>query len=153
MHQEHLATGVVRSLLETIRDAHSGGFGGPTIVVATPPGEPHEIGALMAAVVAAAEGWQVLYLGADLPLPETAAAVRRTGAKVVALSIVSRERDPALADGLARLRALIPLDTVMLVGGRSAGQYDETWTEIGAKRVPDMSAFRAELARLSDRPQ
>lgn len=153
IHQEHLATAVVRSLLDTMRDAHSRSFGGPSIVVATPPDEPHEIGALMAAVIAAAEGWQVIYLGPNLPLSETAAAARRTGARVVALSVVYREHDPGLAEDLARMRALLPPETVVIVGGRAAPSYDEALREIGARGVTDLADFREQLGRLSGRPQ
>lgn len=153
IYQEHMATTVVRSLLETLRDSHSRSFGGPSIVVGTPPGEPHEIGALMAAVVAAAEGWQATYLGTSLPLPEIAAAARRTGAKVVALSIVFREHDPALADELSRVKALLPPDSVLIVGGRAAAHYDEALREVGGRRISDMSEFRGELARLAGRPR
>ncbi len=153
IHQEHLATAVVRSLLDTMRDAHSRSFGGPSIVVATPSDEPHEIGALMAAVLAAAEGWQVTYLGANLPLSEVAAAARRTGARSVALSVVCREHDLGLAEDLTRMRPLLPPETVVLVGGRAAASYDEVLREIGARCVTDLNDFREQLRRLSGRPQ
>lgn len=153
IHQEHLATAVVRSLLDTMRDAHSRSFGGPSIVVATPPDEPHEIGALMVAVIAAAEGWQVTYLGSNLPLSETAAAARRTGARVVALSVVYREHDPGLAEDLARMRALLPPETVVILGGRAASTYDDALREIGARRMSDLADFREQLTRISGRPQ
>lgn len=153
IHQEHLATAVVRSLLETMRDAHSRSFGGPSIVVATPSDEPHEIGALMAAVIAAAEGWQVTYLGPNLPLSETAAAARRVGARVVALSVVYREHDPGLAEDLTRMRALLPPETVVIVGGRAAPSYEDALREIGARRVSNLADLREQLGRLSGRPQ
>jgi methanogenic corrinoid protein MtbC1 len=153
IHQEHMATSIVRSLLETLRDAHSRNFGGPAVVVGTPPDEPHEIGALMAAVVAAGEGWQVTYLGPNLPLTEVATAARKVGAKVAAVSVVYRENDPVLADDLASMRKLLPQDCVLIVGGRASGDYTETLQEIGALRVADMSEFRMELGRLAGRPQ
>ena len=122
-------------------------------MVATPPDEPHEIGALMVAVIAAAEGWQVTYLGTNLPLAETAAAARRTGARVVALSVVYRENDPGLAEDLTRMRALLPPETVVIVGGRSAATYEDALRDIGARRVSDLADFREQLGRLSGRPQ
>ena len=60
---EHLATAVTRSLLSRLRLSTDDGNGGPEIVVTTPSGQLHEMGALMAAITAASEGWRVTYLG------------------------------------------------------------------------------------------
>ena len=60
----------------------------PRLVVATPPGQVHELGALMVAVSAAAEGWAVTYLGPDLPVADLVSAVAQTDARAVAISVV-----------------------------------------------------------------
>ena len=74
--------------------------------MATPPGQVHEIGALMVAVSAAAEGWGVTYLGPDLPVAELLSAVGQAGARAVALSVVysptTRELLAALRDDSGR---------------------------------------------------
>ena len=59
----------------------------PRIVITTPPGQPHELGALTIAVVAGESGWQPLYFGPNLAAEEIAAAVACAKAQAVALSI------------------------------------------------------------------
>src|ERR687898_537560 len=44
-----------------------------TAVLACAPGERHDLGLLMLAVLLGAEGWHVEYLGADMPVAQTLA--------------------------------------------------------------------------------
>jgi hypothetical protein len=80
----------------------------PILVVATPGGQVHELGALLVGTTAANLGWQVTYLGASLPAAEIAGAARQKGARAVALSLVYPEDDPQLASELAPLRESLP---------------------------------------------
>ena len=52
-----------------------------TAVLACAPGEQHEIGLLMLAVLLRADGWQVAYLGADTPSADAVALAERLGAR------------------------------------------------------------------------
>ncbi len=54
---------------------------GPTAIIACPSGERHVIGAFALAVVMARDGWQVVFLGADVPLDQVNALAgeRRAG--------------------------------------------------------------------------
>ena len=86
MH-EHLASAIVRTLL--------GGLATPAslspmrpIIITTPAGQLHEIGALIAASIAGVEGWRVTYLGPNLPAEDVAAAVQQDPARVIGLSII-----------------------------------------------------------------
>ena len=64
--QEHLATSTVRAAMQRLlADARADVRG--VAVLACAPGEQHEIGLLMLAVLLRADGWQVAYLGADTP--------------------------------------------------------------------------------------
>ena len=65
--QEHMATAVFRRVLGWLLGLYQTTSAAHRLVVATPPGERHELGALMAAIIAAAEGWNVTYLGPDIP--------------------------------------------------------------------------------------
>jgi DNA-binding transcriptional MerR regulator len=65
--QEHLASSTIRaSLQRLLADARASVRG--IAVLACAPGERHEIGLLMLAVLLRGDGWQVAYLGADTPL-------------------------------------------------------------------------------------
>ncbi len=145
---EHVASAVVRSFLGGMRLAFDPSGQGPQLVATTPPRQRHELGALMAAASAAAEGWRVTYLGPDLPPEEIAAVCRETGARAVALSIIYPPDDASLPEELRKLRRLLPEGVDVLVGGRSAGSYRPVLEEIGARWIEDLPAFRRELDSL-----
>jgi methylmalonyl-CoA mutase cobalamin-binding subunit len=148
---EHLVSAVIRSFLGSLRGAHSAAGGGPHLVVTTPARQHHELGALIVAATATSEGWQVTYLGPDLPPEEIAAAAFQAGALAVALSITYPPDDPLLAEDLKRLRRLLGPGTALLVGGRSAAAYEATLKEIGALHSEDLTRLRKELEALRAR--
>ncbi|MFL6193771.1 MAG: MerR family transcriptional regulator [Thermoanaerobaculia bacterium] len=145
---EHMASSVVRSFLGSMQGAYHPEVSAPHLVVTTPARQRHELGALLAAATAAGEGWQVTYLGPDLPPEEIAAAALQTSARAVAISITYPPDDPLLVDDLRRLRRLLGSRTVMIVGGRALPAYNAVLREIGAIRVEDLSGFRRELGNL-----
>lgn len=150
VYQEHMASAVVRSALESLRLSHNRPFASPNIVLGTLSGHRHEIGALMAAVVAASEGWNVTYLGPDLPPEEIAAAAARRGAGVVGVSLVYAEDQDGTVAQLRKIRTLLPRGVAMLVGGRAAGELTASLGEPGVVHTPDLPALRRELAALKD---
>jgi DNA-binding transcriptional MerR regulator/methylmalonyl-CoA mutase cobalamin-binding subunit len=150
---EHMASSVVRSFLGGIRGAYHIEATAPHLVVTTPARQHHELGALIAAATAAGEGWQVTYLGPDLPSEEIAAAALQKGARAVALSVTYPPDDPMLRDDLRRLRRLLGSRTVLIVGGRSAAAYADALGEIGAHSVEDLSELRRELGALRSNPE
>jgi cobalamin-dependent methionine synthase I len=123
----------------------------PKLVVATPVGQLHEFGALMANVTAVSEGWQTVYLGPNLPAAEIALAVRQNRAAAVALSIVYPSDDPRVVSDLAELRRLISDDTAIIIGGRAASGYSRVIETIGAMTVDDLSELKAGLESIRSR--
>ena len=111
----------------------------------TPARQLHELGALIAAASAAADGWQVTYLGADLPAEEIAAAAAQIGAKAVVLGIVYPPDDALLPDEIRLLRRRLPRTTELIVGGRAAAAYSDALEETGARRVESLRELREEL--------
>lgn len=145
--QERMVTGVVRRTLDEARRSIQNA-NGPGLVAATPAGQRHEIGAMLVAAVAAAEGWRVTYLGADLPASSIAMAAVKTGALAVALSITYPADDPVLPGELRSLRATLPAAIAVIVGGRSADGYSAVLEEVGALLLPDAPALRSALGRV-----
>jgi methanogenic corrinoid protein MtbC1 len=118
--QEHAASALVRSHVGALLSSLSGrGASARTAIATTPAGELHELGALMAAVVAVAHGWRTVYLGPNLPAAEIANAARLSGAELVLLSCVSVGDVDTQAE-LERLSAELPSTVRVLVGGRAA---------------------------------
>jgi len=145
---EHLASTVVRTFLGTLTRSQPPASAAPGIVIATPAGQRHELGSLIAAVTAVSAGWHCTYLGPDLPADEIAAGARGRGAKVVALGVSFPASDPAVADALRKLREELP-GCPLLLGGAAADSYDEVIREIGATRLAGMRQLREALARLA----
>jgi DNA-binding transcriptional MerR regulator/methylmalonyl-CoA mutase cobalamin-binding subunit len=120
---EHLATAVIRTFLGRAARPLAMHHSAPAILVTTPAGQLHELGAILVAACAAAQGWRVLFLGASLPAEEIVGAVRLGGVRAVALSLVHPEDDPAIPHELARLRRLLPDEVAILAGGRACHAY------------------------------
>jgi DNA-binding transcriptional MerR regulator len=120
--QEHIASGVFTRVLQHILEGAASEREGPALLVATPAGHRHEIGAMIAAAVAATEGWRVLYLGADLPAAEIARTAGEVDARAVALSVVYGPDEGSVGEELRRLRGRLPRSVKLLVGGRGASR-------------------------------
>lgn len=151
MH-EHLTSAVVRSMLGAARAKAGPPPGAPAIVVTTPAGQVHELGALMVALSASREGWRVTYLGSDIPAEEIAAAALQSEARVVALSLVHPADDPRVADELERLRRSLGDRIAIVAGGRAVGGYRQVLSEIGAIVPADLPELRAKLEELRLQP-
>lgn len=145
---EHLASAVVRDELARVADSYTPGPNAPTIVVATNVGERHELGAMMAVIMAAEAGWRVRYLGPDLPAAPLADAAIQMGARAIAIGVVyTQSRDATLGE-LRALRARLPAHVVILAGGSGASAMAPWLGDIGIAVVDDALSLRAELMRL-----
>ena len=88
---EHLVSEALTRLLLRSIDGRTPPEDAPVIIFATPQGESHRLGLLIAAGVAADEGARVLFLGADMPADALVKAVRQTRPWAVAISIVNMD--------------------------------------------------------------
>jgi DNA-binding transcriptional MerR regulator len=118
---EHLASVVLRSLLGSALQPSVASLLGPRIVFATPSGERHELGLLMAALTAVGAGANPIYLGVELPVEELLAAVERTEAAALALSIVSLPAAQATR-AVAALRGGLSDEVRLWLGGSGASE-------------------------------
>jgi MerR family transcriptional regulator, light-induced transcriptional regulator len=142
---EHLASAVIRTLLGSLVITSNVPLTAPHLIVSTPVGQLHEIGALIAAAVASTEGWGVTYLGADLPAEDITAAVQQHHARAVALSIVYPPDNFHLTQELVRLHRYLSPEVRLFVSGRAAGHYEEVLQSIGAIRPHSWADFRSQL--------
>lgn len=120
VREEHLASASVRSVLLWLAGIPAVDPDAPRLVLATPSGERHELGALMAGAMAAFEGWQPVQLGADLPVAEIAAAAEALGAQGVAVSFVHPIGAPLVESIVRELRRRLPAGVALFVGGAAA---------------------------------
>ncbi len=139
---EHLATTTIRRVLVWMSDLSVSDPQAPMVVVGTPARQMHEIGAMLAATTAVSSGWRVAYLGPNLPAEELARAVRYAKASALALSIVYPTDDAQLPQELRALRAALPPDVGLVIGGAGAAHYAETIAEIGAQQLGSLGGMR-----------
>lgn len=142
---EHLASSVIRSFLFNLLESYTMNESAPVLISATPRGQEHELGALIAAVVAAASGWKVVYLGSNLPAEEIGAVASYLNAKVVAVSLVYPSDDPVLPKELRKLKQVLNSGVSIIAGGRAANGYLNVLDEIGAFVVKNTKHLRVEL--------
>lgn len=145
---EHFASAVIRIFLGHAAKPFAGMEGAPVLVVATPSGQLHELGALLVGATASNLGWHVTYLGASLPAAEIAGAARQNRARAVALSLVYPEDDARLEGELARLRELLPSETVLMAGGRAMPAYRDGLEKVGALQIKDLPHLGSVLDEL-----
>lgn len=146
---EHMASSIIRSLTYILRNNTPCPPDAPKMIVCTPLGQLHELGALLAAIMAELKGWHVTHLGANLPAEEIAAAVKYTNARAVTLSISFSSDDHVIAKELRRLKKLIGFNVALIVGGRAAHHYEALLDEIGVLNIESYEHFRCILNDLS----
>jgi methanogenic corrinoid protein MtbC1 len=113
---EHLATTVMRSMLIEALDRGEVDAGGPPIVFATPAGERHDLGLLVAALIAQQASARPIFVGADVPDEELVGCVQKTRAECLALGFVTSSQDDVVAV-LRRLRSALPEGVELWAGG------------------------------------
>jgi methanogenic corrinoid protein MtbC1 len=114
--QEHLASTVVRGHLERLLADTRGALRG-VAVLACAPGERHELGLLMLAIMLRADGWQVAYLGADTPLFDAAHLAQQLDARLLCVSATMTDKLAGLAEAVAN--AALGDSTELVLGGRA----------------------------------
>jgi methanogenic corrinoid protein MtbC1 len=113
--QEHFASNLIRGrLMGLARDW--GSTTGPTVVLACPPGEEHDLGLIMFGISLGRRGRRVVFLGADTPLDTVREAVAAMSPSAVVLAVT---RPDAVRDAGAALTELVA-DVPLLICGPGA---------------------------------
>ena len=146
--EERFATEVLKQFLARTTSPYGGTANSPVLLVATPAGQHHVLGALLVRAVALTQGWRVMYLGVSVPTPDLVITARQCGARAVALSLIYPEDDPSLPGELLRLRELLPPDVAVIVGGRAAPAYAKVIKEIQADHCDTLSELVTHLQQL-----
>ena len=139
---EHACSSVARGLLFALMRLYPVQDARRRAVVATPARENHELGALMAAMLAAMHGWSVLYLGPDLPAEEIGYAVTSTQAELLLLSITNLKPSECERQ-ITAIESAVPERVAIFAGGRAAKAPTQGRTVV----QKDLSLLEAVLTR------
>jgi MerR family transcriptional regulator, light-induced transcriptional regulator len=115
--EEHLVSEAVRTRLAHLLADAGGGVRGAA-VLACAPGERHELGLMAAAIALHRDGWKVVYLGGDTPVRDALALATRLSARLLGISLATRERGAAVEQALHELHR--PPELSLVLGGRGA---------------------------------
>lgn len=117
IHQEHLYSEAIRSLLlETI--GHLNPLPGrPKVLLSTPPEERHDLGLLMAHAIFALSGAHCVSLGTETPAMEVVEAALSHRVQVVALSMSVAFPSRRIAPYLVQVRSGLPETIKVWAGG------------------------------------
>ena len=123
VYQEHLFTECVqRFLQEAVSNAdrqHPSPKRAPRVLLTTLPGEEHIMGLLMVECMLALEGCERRSLGRDTPLTDVVQAAEQWQVDAVAMTISALPVASSVWASLLQLRAALPADVAIWVGGSS----------------------------------
>ncbi len=136
--QEHLVSAAIRSVLGSLLRTLPNSPRARTLVLATAAGERHELGLLCAAVLAAARGLNVVYLGPDLPGSDIAHAATVAGAHTLLIAATQAAIDQKDLRALSR----VPPHVEIWAGGAQAAALRSA---IGsrARQIDSLEEFQA----------
>lgn len=124
--QEHFASNLLRGRLLALARGWERGAG-PAALLACAPGEQHDLPLIMFGLALRAQGWRVVFLGADTPLESIAEAAEGLRPALVVVSAIRSET-------FARERAgLAAVAREFRVGLGGAGAEPELAAAIGAE--------------------
>jgi MerR family transcriptional regulator, light-induced transcriptional regulator len=147
--EERLGSSRIEAVVAELFGAIRPPEGAPRVLVATLSGDRHVISALMAAAVAAAEGWNVVFLGGDLPGAEIVTAARAVGVQAVALSALYADRPDQMLAELQAVQAGLPARTPLIVGGQAVRPGVAPLLRSGVRVRGSLEDFRLALREIA----
>ena len=140
--REHVRSSIVRTIIEmaypfVLRERDTSGVQrkGLRVAVLCPPEELHEIGPRMVADMFTLAGYDVTFVGANVPIETLIASVGVVKPRYVAVSVTNYYNLVALRTALERFREVLPEGTEILVGGSAFAGRPSLVQEIGADRL------------------
>lgn len=148
--EEHTVTATTQQVLAQLYPRIAGGFKhGHSLIATCVPGESHEIGARIIADFLELDGWDTVYLGADVPLESIVDTVASHRADLLAISVTLSTNIHAVARLAAMVRERpVCRQTKVLAGGRPFNIVPGLWRKVGVDgSAPDAST----ATRVADR--
>jgi len=139
IRHEHFASACLSDFLREVREPFDQEARGPRVAAALLPGDLHEGGLLMASALLAVRGYRVIYLGADTPIDQLAAAASG-GMEAVAVSVSPFVPRARAEREIARLREALPRRIPIWIGGAGAPAPVR-----GTERFTDLASLAARL--------
>lgn len=147
---EHFTSAVIIKYLNTLDDGFNIQEDAPRIIITTPAGQYHEVGALIGSSLASSDGWRTTYLGASLPAEDIAAAAIQLKSRTIFLSIVYPNDDSSLNAQLRKLREMVGDKVFIIASGNSVMGYKSTLSECNILTTESPKHFREVLVSIRE---
>jgi DNA-binding transcriptional MerR regulator len=148
---EHLTSSLLRSLLGATISLYRRNSPGGMLVFATPSGERHEFGILLAATLAAGGGAGILYLGPDLPSDEILHVAQKTAPQAVVLGLIGAEDANGGFLEVKKIAQKLPAKIELWVGGPREEALINKLEKTRALLIDDFKMLEQHLVRLGAR--
>ncbi len=148
IHNEHFYSECAEDVLRTVRLPYERNARGPSVILATLPGEQHGLGLQMVALVTAVAGLRPHVLGTDIPVTEIAEAWVTRNAEAIGLSVSLSTGGAGVRRYLTELRDTIPTTVPIFVGGKGARR---TYPPAGVAVVEDLRKVHDWMRTLKER--
>jgi len=149
--QEHMTSSLLRNLFGGLISRYHRSSASVKLLFATPPGERHDFGLIISAMLAAAGGLGIVYLGSELPGNEIVSAARETAVRAVLIGFVG---SGAAKDGAAEVIDLaekLPIEIELWVGGTKDKSAAEKVRGSRALLIENFELLERHLVRLGSR--
>ncbi|MDQ6930900.1 MAG: cobalamin B12-binding domain-containing protein [Candidatus Eremiobacteraeota bacterium] len=147
--QEHLLSQLVRNLTGSLalQQSYTENVAEP-IVFATPPGEQHEFGIALSALLAARSGFTIANLGPSLPAEDIARAARMLHAQTIVLGSMAPALDRAVPAFLRSLIEAVPVRIEVWLGGPNAAALCKKSAKTRLRAFSTFEEFAQQLRRI-----
>ncbi|MBX0327305.1 MerR family transcriptional regulator [Oscillochloris sp. ZM17-4] len=116
---EHFATQFIRRKLSGLFNTYNITDGRGLVMIGCAPGEQHDLGALMIAVFLVRHGWQVIYLGAEVPMRDLLDTVHQLQPDIVCMAASTTDTATQLMEVGRYIQAMDPPFPAFGYGGRA----------------------------------
>lgn len=140
---EHMVSASIRSLLGNGMKMLAPSNHSLKMIFTTPEGELHELGALVAALLAQGQGVRTHYLGPQLPAGDIVHTADRTAADIVCLGSQNARSHKGIAY-VTKIRQALPNTVELWLGGRGFSHAD---CIAGTRYLKTMEDFEAAIAQ------
>ncbi len=145
--EEHLVTHTTQRLMSLLAHrAPRARPNGHTAVCASVLGNAHDIGIRVIADFLEIAGWRSIYLGADVPASELAAAVQYFDGDLLVLSAALPTQLEHIGTAIESVRRLENRQVKVMVGGLAFRDAPELWKELGADGYAETAGEAVALA-------
>lgn len=145
--QEHMATAIAHvALAHLYQQARPQAHNGRKVLLACVEGELHDFPARLASDALELGGFDVCFLGANVPTDEIGPAVLRERPDLVALSVTMTFNVPALRAAVAAVRQLAPTLPI-LIGGHACAWSQGLASDLGVLQGGEDAADLLRIVR------